>query len=84
MRFALATELAKSVTDIIILGRGENIIDKSVMEVNIRKRFDVNIIAVENGKTIVENVGPDYVFKKGDILFVSGSRNSLNHLSEWK
>lgn len=61
----------------------EVIIGKSVMEVNFRGRFGVNIIAIENGKYINESVGPDYVFKRGDILFVSGNRDGLKRLSEW-
>ncbi len=60
----------------------ESIIGKTVMEVNFRGRFGVNIIAIENGKTIHESVRPDYVFESGDILFVSGSKDGLNKLSD--
>ncbi len=62
----------------------EAMIGKSIMEINLRGRFGVNIIAIENGKYINESVGPDYVFKRGDILFVAGNRDALNRLSEWK
>ncbi len=57
-------------------------IGKTVVEANLRGRFGVNIIAIENGKKINETVRPDYVFAEGDILFVSGSRGSLNRLTE--
>lgn len=60
----------------------ECIIGKTVMETNLRGKFGVNIIAIENGKTINESVMPDYVFKAGDILFVSGRKECLNRLSE--
>ncbi len=60
----------------------EGIIGKNVKDVNLRGRFGVNIIAIENGNTINESVGPDYVFRAGDILFVSGSKGSLNRLGE--
>ncbi len=62
----------------------ECIIGKTVMEANLRGKFGVNIIAIENGKQITESVLPDYVFKAGDILFVSGSRDGLNKLSDWE
>ncbi len=62
----------------------ECIIGKTVMEANLRSKFGVNIIAIENGKQITESVLPDYVFKAGDILFVSGSRDGLNKLSDWE
>ncbi len=60
------------------------IVGKSVIEVNLRAKFGVNIIAIENGNTIIEIVTPDYVFKKGDILFVSGNKQGLTRLSEWE
>ncbi len=60
------------------------IIGKSVMEVNLRAKFGVNIIAIENGNTIIETIMPDYKFKVGDILFVSGNKLGLTRLSEWE
>ncbi len=59
-------------------------VGKTVQEVNLRERFGVNIIAIENSKTVHESVRPDYVFESGDILFVSGTRDGLNRLSEWE
>ncbi len=61
----------------------EQMIGRTVLEVNLRKRFGVNIIAVENDGSLNEMVGPDYSFRRGDILFVSGSREGLNRLSAW-
>ncbi len=61
----------------------EKMLGKSVLEVNLRKNFSVNIIAVENSGNLNEAVGPDYIFQKGDILFVSGTKDGLNRLSAW-
>jgi trk system potassium uptake protein TrkA len=61
----------------------DRIIDKTVLAVNLRGEFGVNIIAIENGGALIETIHPDYVFKKGDIMFVSGSKDSLNRLSDW-
>lgn len=60
----------------------ESFVGKTVIDSNIRARFSVNIIAIENGNTVIENVAPNYVFKSGDILFVSGSKGGLERLSE--
>ncbi len=60
----------------------KSIIGKSVMDVNLRGRFGVNIIAIESGKTIIESITPDYIFTQNDILFVSGSKQGLSNLSE--
>ncbi len=60
----------------------ETMVGRTVMEVNLRARFGANIIAIENGNTLIESVMPDYIFRNGDIIFVSGSREGLNNLSE--
>lgn len=61
----------------------DKIIGKTILKVNLRGRFGLNIIAIENNGAVIESIIPDYVFQKGDILFVSGSQAGLNHLSEW-
>ncbi len=61
----------------------EKLEGKTVLQANLRQEFSVNIIAVENSGNLLETVRPDYVFRKGDILFLSGSRASLNKLSDW-
>lgn len=60
------------------------LIGKTIMKADLRGRFGVNIIAIESGKSISESIAPDYVFKSGDILFVSGKADGLNRLSEMK
>ena len=58
-------------------------IGKTVMEVNFRGRFDLNIIGIENSGSVTEVVKPDYVFREGDILFLSGSKEGLLSLNDW-
>ncbi len=60
----------------------ESMLGKTVQQTNIRANFDANIIAIENGTNLVDSITPDYVFKKGDILFVSGKKEGLVRLSE--
>ena len=56
---------------------------KTVKETNFRGKFGVNIIAIESGSTLIETVHPDYSFKTGDKIFVSGSKEGLDRLSDW-
>jgi len=56
---------------------------KTVIEVNFRGKFGINIIAIENGKNVNESVRPDYIFQSGDILYLSGSKSGFAKLSEW-
>lgn len=61
----------------------DKIAGKTVLEVDLRGKFGLNIIAIENSGTVINTVSPDYEFRKGDILFVAGSNAGLNRLSEW-
>ena len=61
----------------------DRIAGKTVLEVDLRGKFGLNIIAIENSGTVIDTVSPDYEFRKGDILFVAGSNAGLNRLSEW-
>lgn len=61
----------------------DRIAGKTVLEVDLRGKFGLNIIAIENSGTVIDTVSPGYEFRKGDILFVAGSNAGLNRLSEW-
>ena len=61
----------------------EKMVGKTVLEVNFRKKFGANIIAIESGGDLNERVEPNYQFRRGDILYVSGSKDGLNRLSQW-
>ena len=61
----------------------DSLAGKTVLEADLRKRFGANIIAIENGGQVQETILPEQVFRKGDILFLSGSKEALNKLSDW-
>lgn len=61
----------------------ERFIAKTVLDMELRSRFGLNIIAIENNGKVIEVVQPDYAFQRDDILFLSGSRDGLLKLSEW-
>ena len=89
----LATRLETSrVLDIVNFSEKINIskmyvpdilVGKNVVDANLRSRFNINIIAVENNGDVLETVTPDYIFRDGDILYLSGSREGLGKLSAW-
>ncbi len=91
IRLASRLETAREL-DIIQLSEKINItkipvpqqfIDKSVIEINLRSRFGLNIIAVENDGLVLENVSPDYIFRYNDILFLVGSKEGLTKFNQW-
>ncbi|MBO5321197.1 MAG: TrkA family potassium uptake protein [Clostridia bacterium] len=60
----------------------ESLVGKTIVSANLRGKYDANIIAIENESELIETVLPEYVFKKGDLLFVSGTKDGLNRLCE--
>ena len=60
-----------------------SIADKTVLAVDFRGRFGINIIAIENHSGVQQKINPGYKFQKGDILYVSGDKPSLSHFMEW-
>ncbi len=61
----------------------DKMVGKTVLNTNLRGEFGVNIIAVENNGSLTETVSPNYTFRKGDILFLSGSRADLDRFTDW-
>lgn len=62
----------------------ECMIGKSVRKVNFRSQFGLNIIIIENKGTIIENIMPEYVFAKDDVLFLCGSREKIYKFTAWE
>lgn len=91
LRLASRLETAR-VLDFIQLSEKINIsklhipdsaVGKTVQEVNLRAKFHLNIIAIENKGNVMEVIQPDYLFKENDVLFVSGSKEGIRRLSQW-
>lgn len=61
----------------------EQAVGQTVVEVDLRNRFGLNIIAIENGGAVSQTVRPDYRFRAGDILYLAGSKEGFRRLAEW-
>ncbi|MBR2808968.1 MAG: TrkA family potassium uptake protein [Erysipelotrichaceae bacterium] len=93
MAIRLANSLQSSkVIDFIQLNQKINIIKYaingkfyglSIRELDIRRKFGLNIIAIENTGEVIENVFPEYVFKENDILFMTGTSENIAKLNKW-
>ena len=55
-------------------------VGKRVVDVDVRRRFGLNIIAVEHGGEIMTEITPDYVFRAEDQIFVIGDRSRISDL----
>ena len=93
MAIRLASRLeTASELDIIQLSETINItkmqipkqaVGKTVLDVNLRSHFGLNIIAVENNGVVLETIRPEYVFRPDDILFLAGSKEGLLKMNRW-
>ncbi len=66
--------------DISELKLTQRLTGKTVLEANLRKKFGVNIIALEHGQTTTIEIGPNTVFHEGDSMVVVGNRDNIHRL----
>lgn len=59
------------------------LIGKTILESEVRKKFKINIIAIENKDEIETNLTPDYVFKKMDTLVLIGKKDDLREFASY-
>jgi len=53
------------------------LIGRTLLEANLRRKYGLNLISVKNGDEEYDFASPDYVFRAGDIALVSGKDRSL-------
>ena len=76
-------QMIKGEVSISKLAVPAKMIGKTVVGVNLRGQFGLNIIAIENAGKVNESVGPNTTFQEGDILFVSGGKDAVNKMADW-
>ncbi len=57
-------------------------IGRSIVEVNIRKKYHINILLVKNGSSIMTMPRADYVFKEDDKIIVIGKADEILRLDD--
>ena len=57
--------------------------EKTIDELQVRKKTGVTIIAVRRGAEVFANPEPHFILKAGDIILVSGNRESLHAASAY-
>lgn len=55
---------------------------KSIESLNVRRRYQVNILAIKNSKGMQPAPGPEYVFSEGDHIMVMGETNLVLRLAD--
>ena len=58
---------------------GGAMVGHSILELNIRNAYGINVIAVERDHQTDVEFPPQYVFREGDIVAVIGKEDKINH-----
>ena len=56
---------------------------RTVLELDLRKTYGLNIIAVEHDRRTDTEVGPDYRFQQGDIIVVIGKTQNVKRFEQY-
>ncbi len=57
-------------------------IGKTILEINLREKFGLNIIAIENNTSVIDLIKPNYVFKENDVIYLCGNKNAVLSILE--
>lgn len=57
--------------------------EKTIKELQIRKKTGITVIAVRRGKSVHTNPEPDFRLKAGDFLLFTGDRESMNNALDY-
>jgi trk system potassium uptake protein TrkA len=66
----------------IIINVMEKIVDSTIINLNVRNKFHINIVAIRRGENIIIP-SPDDVLEKTDQLLLVGKNNDLEKFNNW-
>jgi len=69
--------------DIMEIRLTKKIEGKSVIELNVRSKFGLNIIAVKHDGSITTDISPSTVFSADDTITVIGSKNAVQRFQDY-
>lgn len=61
----------------------DGLIGRSVAEANLRARFGLNIVAIENNGRVIDDVKPGLLFRRDDVLYLVGDKKGLVDMNQW-
>jgi len=62
---------------------GSHLHDRSIKDLQIRKKTGVTVIAVKRGKSVHTNPEPDFTLKAGDFLLFTGDREAMKNVLDY-
>ena len=59
-------------------------VDKTIRQVNVRFKYNINIIAIKKNGRIIPVVSADHVFEKNQHLIIAGNKKDCTHIHDIK
>lgn len=66
-----------SITDIVLPNKWVN---KSIIELNLRKSYGINVVGIRRQEDVIINPTPDFIFKDEDVLITLGSNKDIENV----
>lgn len=60
----------------------ENWVGRSLMQLNVRRVYRVNVLAIHRGKEFVASPMADMVFQQGDVVLLLGKQDDIDVLDQ--
>lgn len=57
-------------------------VGKTIIELNIRSKYNVNIIAVRDGERLIPVTSGDFIFKSGQSIILAGDKKTISKLAD--
>jgi trk system potassium uptake protein TrkA len=55
-------------------------IGKNLQKLDLRRRYDLTVLAIKRGTEVIVNPSPTEIFKQGDILLILGKEANLKKI----
>lgn len=68
-----------SIVEIVV---GKNLAEKSIIQLDIRAKYGVNIVAIKRGSNIIVSPQATDVIKEDDVLIIIGADNDINEFEK--
>lgn len=65
----------------IVVSKNSSLVGKKLSESGIREKHNCMVVGIEEIQEALTQVGPSYVFKVGDVVWVVGEKNSLEEIA---
>lgn len=63
------------------VGTPQKFVGQTLVDINIRNKYDVSVVAIYRGKTVISNPKADEVIHENDKLVIIGNNNSIQRIA---